>query len=336
LIKVPKILFRLDAGKKAGYGHLSRNLTLAEAFYEKSCNGEFLIKSDDQKGVEDFILNFSTIDFKVKFLPFDLPNKEDLNMIINEYNNGCSFLILDHYQHDKAYQLFLKKHRVRWAQFDYKKTEEIFADVLINPNLGVTTSDYDGLVDSKTKLCVGENFTIIRKEFHQVKRQSIKNRILIAMGGGNYLPEGLDMISTLVNEKDFHFDIVGGGVIIDEMFGQLKNTTIYRNPINVAEIFAQAKYAVVAGGVTTYELAYIGVPMIIVPFAENQKSNAIAFQKKNQGVRFEGPAEFRKEIEYKGLNSVIEKLNINCLNIKIIDGKGIDRVLETINQKLQK
>ena len=326
-----KILFRLDAGKLAGLGHLSRNLALAEAFIEKSLKCTFLIKSDDKRGVSHFLKNYCTTEFDAIFLSFNLSNEEDLKTIINQYNKGFSFLILDHYQHNEAYQLFLKENGVKWAQFDYKKKERIFANVLINPNIGTTPKDYIELVDSKTKLCVGEKHSIIRKEFLETKREPIKNRILISMGGGTYPKEVIDMIGAVVKEKEYHFDIVGGGSIILKNFGSFTNTTVYRNPVNISKVFAGAHAAIVAGGVTTYELAYLGVPMIIVPFADNQRNNAIAFQQKKLGVSFNDPVDFRKEIERASLISILEKLNRVYLDSKKIDGKGAKRILKIIN-----
>lgn len=334
--EIKKILFRLDAGKTAGYGHLSRNLTLAETLLGKDYESFFLIKTDDRDGIKAFIKSYCNDDLDLKFLPYNLAVKEELQTIIEEYNNGCSFLILDHYHHDKKYQSYLKSQKVKWAQFDFKKSEQIIADIVINPNIGVSSDDYRELVDSKTKLCVGEKYTIIRMEFLQAKRQPIKNRILIAMGGGSYPQEVLDMISTLVKEKEFNFDIIGGGTICHENFGSSENTTVYQNPDQISTIFAKAHAAIVAGGVTSYELAYLGVPLVIVPFAENQKKNAIAFHQMKMGLNFESPVNLREEIQKKSFTSVFEKLNNNYFNSNIIDGKGAERIAKTIIQKLLK
>ena len=265
-------------------------------------------------------------------MKFNLSNQEDQKILISEYKNGFSFLILDHYQHDEAYQLYLKEHGVTWAQFDFKKKERIFANVLINPNLGITPKDYKELVDSYTKLCVGEKYSIIRKEFLETKREPAKNRILISMGGGIYPKEVIDMIGTVVKEKEFHFDIVGGGAIIFDNFGSLTNTTVYKKLDNISKVFAGAHAAIVAGGVTTYELAYLGVPMIILPFAENQRNNAIEFHQKKLGISFKNPAEFSKEIEKTSFISILEKLGNLKLNSKTFDGKGKIRIVKEIEK----
>jgi len=323
--KIKKILFRLDAGKTAGYGHLSRNLTLAETLLGKDYESFFLTKTDDRDGIKAFIKSYCNDDLDLKFLPYSLQVKEELQAIIEEYNNGCSFLILDHYHHDKKYQLYLKSQKVKWAQFDFKKSEQIFADILINPNLGVSSDDYRELVYSKTKLCVGEKYTIIRKEFLQTKRQPIKNRILIAMVGGSHPQEVFDMISALVKEKEFHFDIIGGGAICHELFAPLKNTSVYENPDQISKIFSKAHAAIVAGGVTAYELAYLGVPLVIVPFVENQNLNAIALERAGFGISFSGLNQFSKALTSNGIKG-LQKEFPKTLRKKKFDGLGSSRI----------
>ena len=124
---VDKILFRLNAGKKFGMGHLSRNLTLAEVFSENNFQCKFLIESDDKEKVELFLKSKDQAKFQIEYFKEDLSLSDDVSNIINHCKREASFLILDHYNHDFQYQEKLKNAGIRWAQFDYKKNEEIFS-----------------------------------------------------------------------------------------------------------------------------------------------------------------------------------------------------------------
>jgi len=125
LNKKHKILFFVYAGKRVGYGHLARCLALAEAFSDESYQCSFIIKTDDSKGAYDFLEKRTAYSFDINLIKLNEADHIELNLILDEYEKGPSFLILDHYGHDEQYRIELKKKGIRWAQFDYKKNERI-------------------------------------------------------------------------------------------------------------------------------------------------------------------------------------------------------------------
>lgn len=327
-----KVLIRCDAGRYTGLGHLSRCITLAESFKNKNIDSFFLIKSDEQALITSFLEDKSIISDNYLFLDDNIKESDDVKTVIEHYNTGFSFLILDHYNHDCSYYKSLKKASIRWAQFDYSASSKIISDVVINANISAEESDYSNITKKDTKLCVGYQYAIINKSIINQPAQPQKNRVLISMGGG-VLPSGhREMIKTLFTNKSFVFDLVTRDVELKEIFKEYSNCKIHTNPKNVASIYSNCEAAIVAGGVTTFELAYLNIPMIIVPFADNQLPNATAWDKSNFAMSFDNSIDFKESVEKTGLNYLIDNLKEkhSKKNI-IIDGLGSARIVKAIS-----
>jgi len=326
-----EVLFRLDAGKKFGMGHLSRNLALAEVFSAQKTQSKFLIHTDDEVKVLSFLKSRNKTGYDITFINEDIDSDKDVGIISQHYVHGKSFLILDHYDHDLHYQEELRSAGVRWAQFDYKIEDQIIADIVINPNVGVKDSDYDGLIGSQTNLCVGEKFAIIGEDFKKAEVKPQLDRILIAMGGGYYPQDVVDMIATFVSDMNYRFDLITTQGLFNTMLKEKNNVEIHNNPKSIADIYARNHTAVVAGGVTTYELAYLNIPMIIVPYSVNQLKNAIAWQLLDHAISFSTPVELTNQITASGVNQILTKLNDKySKDQKTIDGFGAKRVCNAI------
>jgi UDP-2,4-diacetamido-2,4,6-trideoxy-beta-L-altropyranose hydrolase len=50
--------------------------------------------------------------------------------------------------------------------------------------------------------------------------------------------------------------------------------TLHQNPPDLPQLMARADLAICAGGTTAWELSFLGVPMVVLALAENQRSNA--------------------------------------------------------------
>ena len=326
-----EILFRLTAGDKYGLGHLSRNLVLANIFFENNFSCKFIIETDNKKKILSFIKSKTNHDYGLVFLKQGISLNDDIQIIHENYILKKSFLILDHYNHDITYHKKLKKANIKWAQFDYKKKNTTLANVIINANIGVLHSEYLGLVNQDAKLCIGEKYAIINTAFKKTKQLKINNRILIAFGGGEYSKEITELIKEVISNKDYIFDIITSQDIVEVEFQYFNNIEIHNNPINIADIYARNQIAIVAGGVTTYELAYLKIPMILIPFAHNQLQNAILWDKFHFGISFLKIQIFIKDLKKNGLEHIISELNKKYVKRNVsIDGNGAERIVQHI------
>ena len=315
-----KVIFRLNAGKLYGIGHLSRNLVLSTSLNKKGIQTEFIIKSDDFHFIKNFIKQNKKIDYQL--IQDSISTVEDLN-IIKEKCIESKFLIIDHYEHNNTYYNFLKKNNIKWAQYDYSANKKIFSDLVINPNLGFSKSDYKNLVNKKTIICSGHKYLIINKSIRKISNKNAsKNNILIAMGGGNYTEKVRNFIKKIINNIPKNFIIITSDIEINKI--KKENVSISFGKLNFKKLYSDLSFAIVSGGVTSQELAFLNIPMLIFPYSNNQKFNAENLTKMGYGKIIDS-------------NFSMKEFNSNNLKIrknKFIDGKGSDRLANLIRNFL--
>ena len=76
-----------------------------------------------------------------------------------------------------------------------------------------------------------------------------------------------------------------------------------------------------SGGVTSQELAYLNIPMLIFPYSNNQKFNAENLTKMGYG----------KIIDYDFSLKVFNCNNLKIKKKKLIDGKGSERLADNFD-----
>jgi spore coat polysaccharide biosynthesis predicted glycosyltransferase SpsG len=330
-----KVLFRLNAGS-CGLGHLTRNIAIYESLRDININSYFLIKSDNETIVKSLLKDIGLTNDIFCFLPNGLNSDDDARYTVDLYKNGFSFLILDHYDHNFEYHKYLKSSDVKWGQFDYKATDEIISDLVINPNISAQRNDYSKITSPKTILCVGQNYVIIRKSFVNQRIQPIKNNILITMGGGPLSIEIRYLILSVVTNIDFTFEIVSSDLELERLLKKYSNCKVYISPRDISAIYKNCEFAIVSGGVTTFELAVLGIPLFIVPIVENQVQNAKAWDKKNFGICYENSEAFIREINHNGLQVLVLKLKEKYSKKRAsIDGLGATRIVNEIIKILE-
>lgn len=326
-----KFLIRLNAGKSAGLGHLMRCVSLAQALRMRNIDSFFLIKSDMKQTLAKLISDMEDPPLKYDFIPDDIDQQHDLKVVEDTYSQGYSFLILDHYDHDIEYQQRLKASGVKWAQFDFECNREVISDVLINGNVSASRADYTELVSAETALCVGPEYAIVGEAYACQKGNPVPKQILIAMGGGRYPQEVLYMIRELISNTGYNFEIVTTDNRLLDIGKSKPNVRVYLNAIEVSSVYKKCEIAVVAGGVTTFELAALQIPMIIVPYELNQRRNGLAWDKNNYAISFQNVGEFIEMLRQRSLRILYsDLLNKFKHRGQEIDGAGAARIVEVI------
>lgn len=329
-----KILFRLNAGNQNGFGHLTRCIALAEELRKNNIKFHLFIKSDNSHSVSDFLLQEGISAKQYSFFSAKISKKADYEQLIELYKQGFSFLVLDHYDHDKEYCQKLNDADIKWAQFDYAAKTDILADIVINTNIGADKSMYAGVVTPKTKLCVGYNYAILRDNILEKKADSIPNHILISMGGGK--SNTIKLLECIIKqETKFVFHIITRNNAVTEKISAYTNVKVYENISNIGDVYRKVQVAIVAGGVTTFELAYLNIPMIMIPIANNQIQNTIAWTRHKYAKSFNPVQEFITEVKKAGLQPIVNSVIHLFQRRKIlIDGLGKQRIIKTIIEKV--
>ncbi len=263
-----KALFRINAGKTFGNGHLMRCLPLAEEL--------------NSRGVQIILVTNITEGFsldkwmKIKPIFFYCSSHlaEDYQMI----KDICDFkkvdiLIFDGY--------FFKNMINNFPKFNVKKIAYIDDDGFDSDNLDLiinqTASDKNFLEKNKTILN-GYKYFLVSSDLKKIKPKK-KGSILINFGSSECLEEE-NKILQLLSSVDFK------NKIFISPRKQLKSYNLNINFIinnELSNIFSQISYAITAPGYLSLELAYLKIYMFMLKTSEAQKNNITFIEKNNLG-----------------------------------------------------
>lgn len=117
-----------------------------------------------------------------------------------------------------------------------------------------------------------------------------------------------------------------------------RNTIIKEQEENHLTLLSTADIVLCASGYTPYEVAYMGIPCIVL--AQNDFEASLDFPKERHGFIYLGPG--RKVKQSSLLNAIMEPLLHDSLRIKAIDrqlalnlGNGLDKICEAILYALE-
>ena len=278
------VLFRLNAGRKNGLGHLLRNIYLSDELKSINFNTQFLIKTDKTIFINNF-LSKKKINLNVQYINEETTQEDELVLIkkISSLKN-IKIVIIDHYDSSIEYLKSIKKNNVIIVNFDINKKNNHVSDVIINPNIGFKKKDYNTKVKNAAKLCIGKKYLIINPK---IKKKNLnkadKENILISFGGGKYPKKIVNLIDRITENKHQKFIIISSDHEINKI--NKSNTKVYFGNLDYNNIYSSLSFAIVSGGVTSQELAYLKIPMLIYPYSNNHKITSMGLVKNRLAVK---------------------------------------------------
>ena len=159
-------------------------------------------------------------------------------------------------------------------------------EVLLDQNFHLSKENrYAGLVPQACRLLVGVRYALLRKEFYAARRQLRERKgelrqILVFYGGSDRTDEtskAIRALLTLRPQLAAEFQavvVVGKSNVRREAVRQLCDRAAwleYHCQVdNVAELMAASDLMLSAGGTTTWERCYLGLPALVTAVADNQ------------------------------------------------------------------
>lgn len=286
-------IFRVDSSVQIGSGHLIRCLTLAKKLEE---TGEVFFISRDLPGNLNYLVKEKG--YKLFTLPCEM-NDENLSgyekwltvSLITDametkellMQNGAGSLIIDHYAIDAEWEKMMRAYVRKIIVIDDLANRSHDCDILIDQNFYCDfETRYVGLVPAKCKLLLGPRYAILREEFQQAResmriRDGIIRNILVFFGGSD--KDNVTMKALLairnVNRPDITVDVVVGASNphqegIKNFCDENANMRFHCQISYMAKLMHAADLAIGAGGTTTWERCFLGLPAIVIAIAENQ------------------------------------------------------------------
>jgi len=254
-LKRKNILFVVTGNETVGLGHVYNTLLIANDILNHKIS--FLVDKDSQLAFD-----------KISLKNYPVFMQKEKNIIDDIKSFSPDLVINDRLDTTIEYVEQLKKLDIQIINFEDLGEGAIKADLVINaiyPEKQILKNHY-----------FGHHYFVLRDEFIYSKQkeniQNVKN-ILISFGGvdpNNYTKKTLEVIYDYCNKENINITVISGfGYKEHDSLNKYKNINIEKNVSNISKYMFDADLIFTSAGRTTYEIASIGTPTIVL--AQNER-----------------------------------------------------------------
>ena len=348
-----RIGFRCDGNAEIGMGHIVGCIRLAKDLAQEFGWGiEFLTRKND---VSVSLIQKSG--FAIETLPDETSPEKDINRVLEKWKESdwsaviFNFCKRDLDRYASAFQKIPSAGLPLVFMDNPVPSSYQHGDLLIN---SLPHPDYHGYHPENKEDCYdGLEYFLLNEAFlpYRDRSRSISQgvqRILIAMGGGD-----LNNITSLILEGlaeakfDGYVDVVLGAANphenhVRELFQKLGFTgEIHLNVTDLPQRMWEADLGFSALGLTTYEMAFMGLPVILIAGSEFNAGVADLYTKRYSGAIHLG---FYKNVTPNHIAHVLreeftspeQRKHRSEQQSKSVDGQGSARVLSIFRDWMER
>ena len=338
-----QLIVRADANAQVGQGHLMRCLALAQSWKNQGGKVTFITCCESR----DLRQRLSEVGMQVVMLDRTHPNPLDWELtsqVMQTHAN--SWVALDGYHFDSEYQRQVKERGLPLLVIDdTAHLEHYHADIVLNQNIDANLLRYSA--EPKTVFLLGTQYVLLRPEFlsraaSRIRIPGIARKVLITLGGADADNQTLKVIQAVeqIDIAGFEAVVVVGANNPHRQQLQVESQAstvpieIVTNATNMDELMAWADLAVSAGGSTCWELAFMGLPALVLILADNQRAVAEGLDEAGIVINLGWCEDLDATDITQALISLAEaadqRTEMSQRGRELVDGKGNDRVLSEL------
>jgi UDP-2,4-diacetamido-2,4,6-trideoxy-beta-L-altropyranose hydrolase len=226
---------------------------------------------------------------------------------------------------------------------DDGRFDEYVSDAVLNQNASAEQAMYRNRQPC-TKLLLGSSFVLLRPEFARASREReiprVAQRLLVTMGGSDPENVTLKVVEALteisVEKLEIRVVLGSGYQHTAELRTFVSNSAasicFEENPPDMVPLMAWADLAISAAGGTCWELAYMGVPAVVMAISDDQSGIAQAVEAgrsaHNLGCHADVSASQLIDVIYQLMIDQQRRSDMSKAGQRLIDGLGPKRVVE--------
>jgi UDP-2,4-diacetamido-2,4,6-trideoxy-beta-L-altropyranose hydrolase len=331
------LLIRADAGAQIGTGHIMRCLALAQSWQDSGGEAIFLTAP------------LPALEARLKSEGFQtIPSSADAGSAKDAEETeawarkaACGWVVADGYRFGDDFQRRLKESgRPLLIIDDYGHASHYSAAMVLNQNLYASERFY-ARREPDTRLLLGTDYVLLRREFLEQRGPRRKfpekaRKILVTLGGSDAPNATKKVLEALQPFEDGEVTVLAGASNphFDELTSFARKTSapcrVEKNVVDVPGWMRWADLAVFAGGTTSYEMAFMGVPGLTLVLADNQRRIAEGFSARGASVSLGWHADTTREKIAAALadlrSSAQKRSAMSRLGQEMVDGRGARRV----------
>ncbi|PLX18973.1 MAG: hypothetical protein C0601_03225 [Candidatus Muiribacterium halophilum] len=251
-----KILFVCKVSKSTGTGHIRRAAFLSKFLESKTKILFFGDKSIGENICSEAIYIKSYIDI------FNEINRFKPNWIVMDRQKNSSNLIKR-----------LKKSGTKILLIEDDSFAGKYADIVWDANVKIKK---DGYITGFEKVLLNPKVFDHKKK----KYNDSAGSIFICLGGTD-INQNIPFLIKNLSDKGLYLHVFPGSRYVEYLKYKKADVKIYNEKENIFHIARQCDIAIVSGGITMYEMVYLGIPTIVWPQVYHQKNNTLQLLEKN-------------------------------------------------------
>lgn len=344
----PRIVFRADATRRIGGGHIVRCLALAAALSERGCDCTFATVRESSVVVPTLGISGHPL----LMLDHNDDPASEVHAMMAHWPVGIDLIIVDHHQRDASYEKLFRGWARHVAAIDGLNRAHD-CDMLINPNLVVQPSRSQ--YRAASQILEGGDYVLISTDVLRLRPTSMQRRadsnwacstLLLTLGASTD-PAAYQVIIEGVAKAgvDARFVIVTG------TNGEARETSkvaVRRHGLTaevhgwtdqMAQFLASADAVIGGGGNSLWDRCCLGVPSLTVVLSPNQsKVTQIAADQQATLPLGDVGSLTADKIE-RALSSLLRS-SLNCKLMSqaaaaLVDGLGCQRISDRLLQAVR-
>lgn len=336
-------VFRADADSIIGGGHLARTLSLASEWTVQG--GEAVLLSNTAPEV----LSQATAGSRIEVWPIGTrhPDPGDLEALAAVIARRCpAWVVVDGYHFEDGYNAAARSAGAHVLEFSDGVTRPAYsANILLDQNLSTEERRYP-LGRGATALlgtryaCLAQGFAKYRSR--QVSVPPVAGRVLVTLGGADPGNQTSKVVQALMRVNGAARVTVVVGALnrhleeIKRLAGQDARFTVVHATRDMPALMAESDMAVTAAGSTVWELAFMGVPAIMMALADNQRGIAQAAGERGVAINLGWSETVTAGRVAEAVGDLLQDAERRAELVRAgraaVDGHGARRVVETMLQ----
>ena len=269
-----RILFKVNASPRVGFGHFRRSISLAEIMDD--ANSEIYLQTNENNPlVRNLSSNFLSV---LDFVPDSHDgDPEDLRLLLEAAKKiQADWIVLDGYNYGSDFEKAIKDENFKLFRIDDLPTHTYYCDVILSQNYNAEKKDFK--IHGNGKRALGLRYLLLSSQFRklEIKPKRVNAgpslKILITLGGAaDILSKALSLLfeSSIQNKEIKHqYSFLIPDRIIHQQFQNqvtTSNIEIAAYTENIASLMQCHDFVITTPGSTMWELLYLGIPFAVLP-----------------------------------------------------------------------
>lgn len=334
------VVFRADASKQIGGGHVMRCLALADVLTRRGARCLFACLPNTMETAP------ALVDSGYELLELNEPGHAAslATAMARRRLPRCDWLIVDHYGWDVSQESACRSFAGSILAIDDLADRVHDCDMLLDQTFGRDPVDYDALTPSHCRKLIGPSYALLRPEFAAARPEALARRksgavrrVLVSMGltdpsnATSLVLEGIAKsglplkVDVVLGPAAPHLAAVRK--IATASAGAIE---LHENPPSMPVLMMKADVAFGAGGSSSWERCCLGLPSILLVIADNQKEVVANLSSQSAIIALGDP----DEIDVEEIAAVLRDLNarperlaeLEMAAAAICDGRGAYRI----------